>query len=436
LEPETEADPLALLTLLLVGFGSVVGRGPFYLVESTYHRANENVVLVGDTALGRKGTAWDRIQALLAQVDREWAQNRIMGGLSSGEGLIAAVGDPVYKLHDVRSNGRVVDQQRVVAEEGVTDKRLLAIETEFGGVLRALQRDGNRLSAVLRQAWDHGMLRTLTKTPRTATGAHVSIVGHITAEELRALLSELDTANGLANRFLWLCVRRSRILPHGGRALELAPLAGRLATALEHARAVGRMAMTPAARSLWEAEYERLTSPSPGAFGLATSRAAPHAIRLAMLYALLDRTASIADDHLRAALAIADAAARSAAHIWGTRLADPKAERILAALREAPVGLTRSEIRRQVFGDHLPAPRVRAALGILLTAGLIREVKDTGTGGAPALRYFVVRERDKGERRDNPPADPDETPSYHANHPYHAHAAANSENDDREVFEL
>jgi hypothetical protein len=388
-KPETESDPFALLGLVLVGFGSVVGRGPFYLVESTYHRVNENAVLAGDTALGRKGTAADRIRALLAEVDPEWAGARILGGLSSGEGLIAAVGDPTWKLHDIRDNGRVVDQQRVISEPGVEDKRLLVLETEFGGTLRALEREGNRLSALLRSAWDGSTLSTMTKVPRTATGAHISIVGHITVEELRALLSEIDAANGLANRFLWLCVRRSKCLPHGGRAVDLKPLAKRLAAALEHARSVGRMAMTPGARSLWEDEYQRLTSPPPGVLGLVTSRAAPHTIRLAMIYALLDRTALITDDHLRAALAVWDAAARSAAFIFGMRLADPKADRILAALREAPGGLTRSEIRSGVFGRNLPAERIKTALGLLLEHHLVREERDTATGGAPSLRYYA-----------------------------------------------
>jgi hypothetical protein len=79
------------------------------------------------------------------------------------------------------------------------------------------------------------------------------------------------------------------------------------------------MEMTPGARSLWEVHYERLTSPIPGVLGQVISRGAPHTIRLAMLYALLDQTASITENHLKAALAVWDAAARSAAHICGAR---------------------------------------------------------------------------------------------------------------------
>jgi hypothetical protein len=44
-----------------------------------------------------------------------------------------------------------------------------------------MQRDGNILSVTIRDAWDKGDLHPLTKTSRIkATGAHISIIGHIT----------------------------------------------------------------------------------------------------------------------------------------------------------------------------------------------------------------------------------------------------------------
>ena len=68
--------------------------------------------------------------------------------------------------------------------------------------------------------WDTGDLNTLvsgrTRAPVTATGAHISVIAHITANELRRTLTEVEAANGFGNRFLWLCVRRSQLLPEGG----------------------------------------------------------------------------------------------------------------------------------------------------------------------------------------------------------------------------
>src|SRR5271169_2337468 len=72
-------------------------------------------------------------------------------------------------------------------DAGVAEKRLMIVESEFAGALTVARRDGNILSRVLRDAWDRGDLATLTKSsPARATGAHLSLIGHITAEELRA----------------------------------------------------------------------------------------------------------------------------------------------------------------------------------------------------------------------------------------------------------
>ncbi len=57
---------------------------------------------------------------------------------------------------------------------------------------------------------------------------------------------------------------------------------------------------------MWDAAYPRLTSPRPGSFGDATSRAEAHTTRLAMLYALLDHSNHTEPDHLTAALALCD----------------------------------------------------------------------------------------------------------------------------------
>jgi hypothetical protein len=56
----------------------------------------------------------------------------------------------------------------------VQDKRCLVVEAEFARVLNMTARDGNILSAVIRDAWDHGRLRTMTRfDPLRATGAHI-----------------------------------------------------------------------------------------------------------------------------------------------------------------------------------------------------------------------------------------------------------------------
>jgi len=220
--PETEADTAGLLFQFLAMFGNIIGAGPHYRVESTRHPGRLDVLLVGTTARGRKGTSFDRVIDLFAQVDSDWARSRVVTGLASGEGIIHAVRDP--RMEWDKKAGEMV-----VADEGIADKRLVAVASEFASLLKVMSRPGNTLSPLLRQAWDSGDLQNLNKnSPERATGAHLSLVGHITADELRRHLDETEYANGFANRLLFVAVKRAKLLPFGGTPIVWDYLAGRI----------------------------------------------------------------------------------------------------------------------------------------------------------------------------------------------------------------
>jgi len=348
IQPHSEGDPVALLVQLLVGFGSLIGRTAHFTVEARHHYLNLFAVLVGGTSKGRKGTSWGRIRSVLERVEPTWA-DRIASGLSSGEGLIFHVRDG-----DEKDNG----------DSGVVDKRLLVVEVEFAGVLRQGQRDGNTLSPVLRAAWDDGTLRTLTRNnPLRATGAHVSIISHITRDELLRHLSSTETANGFANRFLWVCARRSKVLPEGGQAWpeDLNRCLPLLEQAVKFARTVGELRRSDGARSRWAQVYPNLSEGCPGLLGAVLARAEAQAMRLACLYAVLDLSPEVQVKHLEAALALWDYCARSARYIFGAALGDPTADRILVALREAGAsGLSRTQIR-DLFARHEREVRIEQA---------------------------------------------------------------------------
>jgi hypothetical protein len=373
IEPCTEADPVGVLLQFLIGFGNALGSGLSVVADGQDHHANEFGVLVGDTSRSRKGTAWRRVRAVLSHVDADWHDAKITGGLSSGEGL-------VFEIRDASDT-----------DVGVTDKRLLLVESEFGNVLRVLAREGSTLSGVLRKAWDADTLRTLVKhSPARATNPHVSLIGHITAEELTKYLSHVEIFNGLGNRVLWGCVRRSKRLPFGGcvPGLELVRLGQRLGTAADAARRVGEMTWTDAARRLWEAEYDTLTADRPGLWGAITSRAEAHVLRLSLLYAALDGVGEIADTHVLAALAVWRYCDRSARYLFGGSVGDRNADAILAALRAKPEGMTRTEIRDGIFQRNTSAEDIVHALALLLRYGLVRR-EAVETPGRPAERWYA-----------------------------------------------
>jgi hypothetical protein len=380
-EPHTEADPAALLVQLLVAFGNVIGHKAHFVAEGDRHFLNEFVVLVGRTSKGRKGSSWGRVRQFVEAVEPFWAAECINSGLSTGEGLINLVRDPAG---DPASDN---------ADPGAADKRLLCYEPEFASVLKRADQQGNTLTAVLRMAFDSGDLRTLTRhSPLKATGAHVSLIGHSTMEELHRYLSATESANGFGNRILWLCVRRSKVLPEGGSLdpADLAPLQDRLRKAVEFARGVDEMARDEQARKVWHAVYEELSEGKPGMAGALLGRAEAHVMRLACLYALLDLSRVIRAEHLAAALALWEFCERSVKFIFGDSLGDPVADELLRLLQGAgPAGVTRTEMMHY-FGKHKTADRIGRALGLLLEHRLARMGQEKGAG-RPVERWFATK---------------------------------------------
>ena len=367
-----------------MSFGSIIGHSPYFLVESDRHHTNLFTVLVGPSSKGRKGTSAGRVRAITKDADEFWAIERGVSGLSSGEGVINAVRDEMKKWNPKERCEEVVDP-------GVKDKRLLVTEAEFAGALSVMERPGNMLNPIIRNAWDGRRLQTLAKTTgQTATGAHISIIGHITENEARARLTRTDMANGFANRFLFCCAKRSKLLPHGGSLdeAEMMKMAARFKEAVDHAKQMGRLMMTASAADTWTLVYPQLSAEHPGLVGAVIARSEAQTIRLALIYALLDGSDAIDVVHLKAAIAVWAYCEKSAVRIFGDSLGDPLADDILRALRNHPNGLTRTAIRN-LFNRHGSAEQFDIALASLVTSGRARsETKQTG--GRPVETWFAT----------------------------------------------
>jgi hypothetical protein len=392
IEPASEADPAALLVQTLVAFGNTIGRGAGFHVEESRHHCNEFVVVVGRTSKARKGTSWDRVEALYRGAEELWAGERVQSGLSSGEGLIWAVRDPITKREKInQGRGQAPTYEEVEADPGVSDKRLMVVEQEYANVLKQTERQVNTLSVILRQAWDGKNLRAMTKnSPARSSNPHVSLVGHITVEELRRYLTQTESANGFGNRHLWVCAARSKQLPEGGRmdASIREGLIAELADAIAFGRAAGDIVRDDESRSLWHDVYGELSDGKPGLAGALLGRAEAHVMRLAILYALMDRSVSIGIDHLQAALCLWEFVERSVLYVFGDCLGDPVADDLLRLLRGSADGLTRTHIR-DYFQRNTSAERIGQALGLLLQHKLARQEK-VETGGRPSERWFAT----------------------------------------------
>lgn len=359
LAPYTEASLVAILLQLLIAVGSAVGRTAHVRVGETFHYANEFLLIVGRSSKSRKGDSKGAALRVPSGADPVWA-TRVLSGLSTGEGLIHHVRDAVKRPN---SKGEMV-----LADAGEEDKRLLAVESEFASVLKVMGREGNPLSAVLRNAWDGPkILALLTKTnPTKATSAHISVIGHATPADLHKYLTDTETANGFANRFLIVEVERAKKLPSPGTvdSRVIDDLVERMRHVLDQARRQGELRRTSRADELWCTIYGELSAERPGMVGDLLARAEAHVLRLSLIYALADGAEAIDVPHLESALAVWDVVEESVASIFARRTGNADADRIAEAFGPGD-RMSRSEMRAKLFSGHLTAARLDAAIGLL-----------------------------------------------------------------------
>ncbi len=378
--PHSEADPAAILLHFLVLAGAIIGRRRFMPIEGSRHCPNMFLLIVGDTSSGRKGTAYSQVRRIMSEAFPDFMRKNVAMGLASGEGLINAVRDSTQD------------------DVGIVDKRLVCVETEFASVLRALDRDGNTLSARLRQAFDSGDLRTLTKaTPLVASDAHIALIGHITPSELGFRLQKTEISNGLLNRFLLACSRRSKKRPEGGVVPEhQVHDLGAVVREILNTSAMQYLQLErdAQAKALWQTVYDELTDGYAGELGEVLSRATALVTRLSLIYATLDRGLAIQSEHLQAALAVWHYVVQSVQYLFGTlEQLDRRADELLDAIRsEGKEGIKRSELRDAV-SHHISASEMEGALRSLEARGLA-ERRSEKTKGRP-LETWVARKTDE-----------------------------------------
>ena len=372
--PLTEADPVAILGTLLVMFGASCGRNR-RLFQGSMQQANLSVLLVGETGFrGRKGTALDIGRAVFRlaypDLDELW-----LVGVASGEAITGHLG---------RKEPEV---------------RVLIVEPEFGRLLTIMNREGSTLSPVLRNAWDGTALGHARARDESLVSAHhVALLGHVTPTELRAKLTEVDTANGFANRILFLAVRRSRpvAFPTAPDAV-VAPFVERLHKAIMEAQPPREYAFDDDAHDRWEAFYSELAiRPRLGLAGAVTGRHEAQVARLALVYALADRSSVIGVEHLDAAIAFAEYARRSAVWAFGDSTGNRHADVVARLLRE------HGEVDRQTVKEETGL-RLGADLDaverVLVDSGLATLEKEPRAGGGRKRR--VLRLVANGRNRRN-----------------------------------
>ncbi len=333
ISPHTESSKEALLLQLIAVLGNLYGNECYYQVESTKLYPNIFCVIVGKSSWARKGTSWNHIERLIklsgprALADEHWQEFGLRSGLSSGEGLLFHLRD---KSEEDKEN---------------SDKRITIIESEFSSVLKKISRDGNVISQVIRDAWDSRNLSILTKTdPIHVSAPHISIIGHITQQELNKFLDGLEIFNGFANRFLWIYSIRSKLLPFGGD-IEAILFEEEIKELLKGKTLSGRLSFDDMARSLWRRIYYELSEErSSEITENIAARGPAQILKLSLIYALSSNRKQIHTEDLLAAKSIWDFSEKTSAKIFAKKESNPLISKILNELTENQQQLTRTDI--------------------------------------------------------------------------------------------
>ena len=375
-EPETEADPAALLATFLATFGAFIGAGPHAVADGAEHPARPWPLIVGDTSKSRKGTSWAQVRRVLAAADKRFAADRVLAGFGSGEALVDAVA-------------------------GDQDRRLLVVETEYGRVLSVCKREGSTLATLQRQAWDGGRLQVRSRAgTAVADEAHVVMVAHITRDELLAKLAESDAFGGSLNRFLLVAARRSKLLPSGGNLNEadITDFGRKVAFVATQARTAGILRRTPDGERYWTQVYESLADDDPGGLlGAVIARDAAQVLRLSVCYALMDGARLIDFPHIMAGVAIWEYSRASAAMIFGERTGDVIADRVLNELQSrGPEGMDGTAIR-DLLRHHARKERIEQATDLLVQRGLATKATKP-THGRPRTVLRLATEATKATK--------------------------------------
>lgn len=395
----TEANPFAVAANFIAFMSCAIGRGPYMAVGNTWHHVLQFMLHIGRSGRGRKGDAVSlitRIVRALKALSQDATPQVHRGGLSSREGL-------AYLIHDGFTEGKT-------EVEAVLDKRLLVIESEFANVLHQAKRDGNTLSAALRDCWDGVSMKPATKTSRlSATDPHIAMIGAVTPGELLGLMASRELTNGFANRFMMFWAERTKMLafPRATRQEDVDALAKRVHEVLKFCKAERwaekdhmRVELSPDACKLYEKLYlGELNDNSAGERITALiERRAPMLLRLAMLFALCDLTTTVEVHHVNAALAWVRYSVESVKFIFASAAdevavaeTNDTAQKIVEFLTERERA-TRWELTKDCFKGHATKTRIDAALDELLSSNPPRVVvhEDRTAPGRPTKFYRLM----------------------------------------------
>jgi len=366
----SETNPVSSALAFLSFFSANAGRDSFLKIKNTIHHPRIFTLHIGRSSIGGKGESMELTHIIRSRLEKEnedLVGQTHEGGLSSGEGLISLIHDGF------------------MSEPAINDKRLWIVESEFANTVTQGARKGNSLSSTIRNLWDGKSQGGGTKSNKTSTtDPHVSFHGCVTPSELKAMLSNNDILNGFSNRFIMIHAENIAYVPNPKETPEheVVRLVQRTKEVIQFA--LGDYPTHKNTKQIQESEdaleffamrYKAVTKPfNDIVLDGILSRRRSHTRRLAMLFALLDKTRVIEVKHYKAAFAWEAYTTESVKYIFNserrnkaTQEKRANANKIMEYLEEKNSGASKTDISNECFKRHLDALKINEALSSLLS---------------------------------------------------------------------
>ena len=312
-------------------------------MEVSYPRPtypNLFTLLVGETAFARKTTVMGFALDLMTMVvDRTQAKVKPLYGIASVEGLAAAM-----------KNGDSPDPYRIVV-----------IEDELKSLLRKAQQKGvSNLIPRLTELYNCGpSFEVNTKTDKAIIkNPFACIVSASTPVWFAESIGESEISGGFLNRWTMFSGKIEKLIPFppAPDAATWEGIAQDLTRVLEHAR--GNHQLSQEAQELFSEFYHTLRSPrkDEGFRTEATARTDLHAIKFALLYAVLDRKSQIEVDDVSRGIALATFTMEVAATMIGSAGVSRmgvQEQKLLATLKDGRLSTREAMRRLRISADEL-----------------------------------------------------------------------------------
>lgn len=360
IKDETEASPEAMLFQGLVILGNLMNRKFYRAVGGSKNYSNAFVVIVGKTSKARKGTSFKDISYIFKKVWGKDFERRIKRGVSSGEGIIWLIRDPV--VEEVTNKGKI---EKKTIDKGVVEKEVILVEEEFSKLIKVSKRESNTVSEVLRTAFDSDDLQSISKEqPAKATAPLISLIGHITKEEFLQVYNVVDKSNGLFNRILWCHSARTNVIPTPKNFdeidfSEIEIELNRLKDFIESGEE-SNVGFSEDGAQVWENFYNQYAHSPDGNNASVKGRTETYVLKIATILAVTDRSTTITADHLEAAIAIVVNYSNEVVdHVFGVSSSESTNEKKVIEYISSNGGVAqRSLIQKRVFHNKVQAHKL------------------------------------------------------------------------------